>query len=289
VVADTDEWLIFMPGRDEMLASRAREWLAENTGTVVVWQKLDRVLPERRPEGGWARRRLDAMAARTVEHLGMVFHRFLEGVRGRPLVITVNGEKVEPWNPFAPGEPGRLELPPQRFEVAVGDVNGEVWLHRSVLPSRDQFSSPEEFERLSGPLNWNRQQGLYIYRADRLVQWGGWNGVRGIDEHTKLARASLDFDTDLPAGPPGTARTWLLEHDTCSLAPAYSGSGMIRGGPPPTLPCPYCWAGTATPAPQPGSFGPRPAPRSFPIRANVGSHNSSRESVWRRSLRNKDT
>ena len=50
---------------------------------------------------------------------------------------------------------------------------------------------------MSGPLNWNRQQGLYIYRADRLVQWGGWNGIRGIDEHTKLARAALDFDTEL--------------------------------------------------------------------------------------------
>ena len=50
---------------------------------------------------------------------------------------------------------------------------------------------------MSGPLKWNRQQGIYIYRANRLVQYGGWNGVRGIDEHTKLARASLDFDTDL--------------------------------------------------------------------------------------------
>ena len=66
-----------------------------------------------------------------------------------------------------------------------------------MLPPRDEFSSHEEFERYSGPLNWNRQQGIYIYRADRLVQWGGWNGIRGIDEHTKLARASLDFDTDL--------------------------------------------------------------------------------------------
>src|SRR5262249_10602419 len=60
-----------------------------------------------------------------------------------------------------------------------------------------EFSPAEHFEDLSGPLNWNRQQGLYIYRAHRLVQWGGWNGIRGIDEHTKLARASLDFDTDL--------------------------------------------------------------------------------------------
>jgi hypothetical protein len=106
---------------------------------------------------------------------------------------------VQPWNPFAPGERARVELAPQRFEVAVGDAAGAVTLQRFVLPSRDHFSSAAEFERLSGPLNWNRQQGLYIYRAGRLVQWGGWNGVRGIDEHTKLARAALDFDTDLDA------------------------------------------------------------------------------------------
>ena len=95
------------------------------------------------------------------------------------------------------GRDGPHRTAPQRFEIVVGDVGGTVTLQRFVLPARDQFSSPVQFERLSGPLNWNRQQGLYIYRAGRLVQWGGWNGVRGIDEHTKLARAALDFDTDL--------------------------------------------------------------------------------------------
>ena len=198
LIAETDQWLILTPERDAV-TSRAREWLAAAPGTVVVWQKLDRVLPERRPDGGWARRRLDAVAARTREHLSLVFHRFLEGADGRRLVIMINGEKIDPWNPFAPGKPGRAELPPQRFEVTVGEVSGEVWLRRYVLPSRNQFSDPDAFERLSGPLNWNRQQGLYVYRAGRLVQWGGWNGLRGIDEHTKLARAALEFDTDLDA------------------------------------------------------------------------------------------
>jgi hypothetical protein len=121
----------------------------------------------------------------------------LEGIVGPGLVITVNGQKVQPWNPFAPSEPARNELPFQRFELNVGDIFGTVSLQRFVLPPRDEFSSHDEFERHSGPLNWNRQQGIYIYRADRLVQWGGWNGIRGIDEHTKLARAALDFDTDL--------------------------------------------------------------------------------------------
>jgi hypothetical protein len=38
---------------------------------------------------------------------------------------------------------------------------------------------------------------LYIYRADRLIQHGGWCGIRAPDEHTKFARAALDFQTDL--------------------------------------------------------------------------------------------
>jgi hypothetical protein len=197
LVEEWDEWMVVDPGPDSAVA-RARRWLAEGPGTVVLWRNLDRVLPEKNPDGGWARRRLEGLAVRIAEHLGIVFHRFIEGVPGRPqLVITVNGEKVKPWNPFAPTEPARTELPAHRFEVTVGDRAGHVWLRRYVLPSRDRFTTPAEFERLSGPLNWNRQQGLYVYRADRLVQWGGWSGIRGIDEHTKLARAALEFGTDL--------------------------------------------------------------------------------------------
>jgi hypothetical protein len=198
LIEEWDQWVIVDPSIADVAVSRARQWLAEGTGTVVLWQSLDRVLPEKRPEGGWARRRLETLATRTAEHLGMVFNRFIDGVAGPPqVVITVNGNKVQPWDPFARQEPATTELPAQRFEIeSVGTV-GKVTLRRFVLPSRDRFTDPTEFDRLSGPLNWNRQQGLYVYRADRLVQWGGWGGIRGIDEHTKLARAALEFNTDL--------------------------------------------------------------------------------------------
>lgn len=92
LIAEWDEWLVVDPGPDSGI-ERARGWLAESPGTVVIWRKLDRVLPEKRPEGGWARRRLQAMATKTAEHLGIVFHRFLENTEGRDLVITVNGKK----------------------------------------------------------------------------------------------------------------------------------------------------------------------------------------------------
>lgn len=196
IIAKWDEWLVVEPLEDPVI-KKACERLTHASGTTVIWRKLDRVLPEKNPEGGWARRRFDAMAAKASEHLGIVFHRYLESTMDGSLVITVNGIKVQPWNPFAPDESTRNELPLRRFEMTVGDISGNVTLQRFVLPARDEFSSHDQFERYSGPLNWNRQQGIYIYRADRLVQWGGWNGIRGIDEHTKLARAALDFDTDL--------------------------------------------------------------------------------------------
>lgn len=196
LIVEFDDWLVVDPGRTPGV-QRAQEWLTESPGTVVIWEKLDRVLPVDRPDGGWARRRFESLTVQTAEHLAMVFHRFIDGVGERQVVLTVNGEKVRSWDPFASAEPGTRELPPQRFELCTGGVSGHVDLRRFILPARERFSSVEEFERLSGPQRWNRQQGLYIYRANRLVQWGGWAGLRAIDEHTKLARASVDFCTDL--------------------------------------------------------------------------------------------
>ena len=197
-VEESDSWLIVEPEGSHILKI-ATDKLAKSRGTVVIWEKLDRILPFKQVDGGWARRRLHNYTSRAAEHLGMVFHRYLEGtVRGRDrLEINVNGAPVQSWNPFAPNEPLTRVMPLQSFEIRIGDVVGEVLFQPYVLPSRSDFSSTSEFERMSGPLKWNRQQGIYAYRADRLVQWGGWNGIRGIDEHTKLARASLSFDTRL--------------------------------------------------------------------------------------------
>lgn len=192
-VAATDRWMLYDPW-DSSAVQRSLAWLDRSPGTVVVWENLDRILPAREPDGSWAKRKLQQLSERASEYLGMVFHRFLEGHGSREtLMIAVNGEKVLPWNPLAPDEVARAVLPDHRFEVAVDRTAEIVTLGSVVLPNREQFSSADAFERLGGPKRWNRQQGLYIYRAGRLIQSGGWNGIRAADEHTKLARASLDF------------------------------------------------------------------------------------------------
>ena len=196
-IEQVDAWHVLVDEQSDAI-DQAKSILQDGPGTVIVWETLDRVLPERYAESGWGRRRLNALAKRTAEHLSMVFHRFIAGTHGlESVAIRVNDEKLQSWDPFAEAEQHTHALPPEIFEVESGSGASDITLTGYVLPPRDKFSTPEQFERMSGPLKWNRQQGLYVYRANRLVQYGGWNGIRGIDEHTKLARASVDFNTDL--------------------------------------------------------------------------------------------
>ena len=191
-VALSDRWEVLEPHLSDSVQV-ARNFLSRRTGTVILWRKLDRLIDTDRAESGWNRRRLSLLSGRLMTHLGMVFHRFLEGstLSGRRVLISVNGEEVAPWNPFAPGEDVR-SLPVTEYTSSSG---GTIRLSRHILPPKHLFSSHDEFERLAGPKKWNRQQGLYVYRSDRLIQSGGWAGLRAADEHTKLARASLDFST----------------------------------------------------------------------------------------------
>ncbi len=196
-ITENDRWEVAHHPADEHMR-RLLDRLG-GRGTAVRISTLDRVLTAGREESGWARRRLSGLATRTREHLAMVFHRFLEARGAGRVRIRVNGKAVEPWNPFAISEEHTRSLGEKSFEVEAEEKVYGVQLSMVVLPPRSLFSSQEAFERMSGPQKWNRQQGLYIYRANRLIQSGGWCGLRALDEHTKLARAALDFPMELDA------------------------------------------------------------------------------------------
>ena len=174
------------------------EPIRNSPGTVVLWESLDRVLEYQDPFGGWAERRMLTFAEEIDQHLAMVFHRFLTGeVEGRRLSITVNGSDVRAWDPFCRDEPGTTELSSSDIRIASSNGLGIASVKAFVLPPQGKFSSPSAWRRASGPAKWNRQQGLYIFRANRLIQPGGWNRMRTIEEHNKLARIALDFFPDL--------------------------------------------------------------------------------------------
>ena len=197
-VAKTDLWEI-LPIEPGKLVKAIIEPLLTGRGTVVFWQRLDRILGYKLPYGDAAKQRLSSMCAELEAHLAMVFHRFLSGdVPRRKFTIILNGNIIKPWDPYCRDEPGTKLLHKMRFPVDVDGASvGEVIVKPYILPTETDFSSPDAFRRASGPAKWNQQQGLYIYRSNRMIQCGGWAKLRAADEHTKYARVAVDYTKEL--------------------------------------------------------------------------------------------
>jgi hypothetical protein len=196
-IEKTNRWEI-LPLERGGLRPAIRHPLKDTRGTVVLWERLDRILGYKHPYGEMARKRLSQTCREIELHLGMVFHRFLTGeARSRKLKLLLNGNPITPWDPFCRNQPKTKALTPVTISVEHEGVAGEVRFEPFVLPHQDDFTPPEAFEKASGPAKWNQQQGFYIYRAGRMIQSGGWSNLRASDEHTKLARVAVSFSPAL--------------------------------------------------------------------------------------------
>jgi hypothetical protein len=274
----TNRWEILSVKTTE-LPLAVRLHLKETTGTVVIWEHLDRELDYKNPDGEPARKRLAALAREVEEHTAMVFHRFLNGeVRGKRLAIYVNENKVQAWDPFARTEPKTQQLEQKVFRIEGLKGKGDITIEPFVLPSQALFSSPEAFTRASGPRKWNAQQGFYIYRADRLIQSGGWCGLRQPDEHRKLSRIAISFNPRLDdefkinvpkmrVALPGAVKDDIEKW----IRPAVKvAEDVYRNGKPKTG-TDDSGGSTTRPSPTPATPAPTPTPTSATNRKGLGA------------------
>jgi hypothetical protein len=209
-------WLIFegpSPGSEAYIGRLA----GQTKGTLVLWETLDRIVTPGFTSGDFS-----DLIDRVIGHLAMVFHRLLDG-RCPRLKICLNGEAIEPWDPFMVGHPAKpWASPVARKLTAAGPV--EVECH--VLPHKDKLSE-SELKEAAGPAGWTSQQGFYVYRNERLLVAGGWLGLGqrrawNREEAHKLARIRLDMTNaadaewkidirKATARPPVSLRPWLTK------------------------------------------------------------------------------
>lgn len=173
------------------------------SGTAVL---LTQMRPTMVPTKGRADSPYAQELASIKSHLELVFHRYLEGkARGRDkVVIRLNDEVLRANNPMA--HPLTQEYDQHRIELpgTTQDKVPVLYVRAYVTPNESEFDeyikelSPLEqrVERERHTLNGraNDAQGLYFYRLDRLIKWGGWEDIFAKDEHTKLIRVAVDFD-----------------------------------------------------------------------------------------------
>lgn len=139
---------------------------------------------------------LSATISKILDHLGLVMHRFLSVGRLRIAVDVADVSRslvgaqfeAESLDPFAYHHTGHPEYP----KVLVADHgDGRLEFNCHIWPGRSK--SPNF--RLPGGTT--ERQGLYFYRADRLLQAGGWDGLTAADPRLQLARVAIDITDDV--------------------------------------------------------------------------------------------
>jgi hypothetical protein len=124
----------------------------------------------------------EELTATTSEYLSVVFHKFME-FSNNPLKIRLNNILVKPFNPFT-ATTGELARVLEPREMSLGkDV---LKMKGFVLPVTASDSS-----NIWTPTNKSLldMEGIYIYRGNRIIFFGGWNGI--IRKQTKLKLARL--------------------------------------------------------------------------------------------------
>ncbi len=161
-------------------------------GTVVVWEKMDRLTGGTNVDDDFDEDTFLRGAERVGNHFAVVFHRRMAGEN--KVRFLLNGSPIMPWDPFMADEPATQRLPPEQL-----NYNGHmIAVQAYVLPHLSKLSV-EQHRAASGVRGWNAQQGFYIYRNGRLLVPGNWLGIRNWrqEEHYKLARIRVDVPNAL--------------------------------------------------------------------------------------------
>lgn len=182
-VNKTSKWeLIRYPIADNFL--HALDKL--ESGTLVVWTELDRVIPSNTSASNeMAKDKFLAQMDRVKLHLAMTFHRFMEE---KSIKLYCWGHELKPWNPFLITETATQSFPDEPI--------GEAIMKGFVLPHKSHLSE-ETYKEAEGINGWSGQQGFYVYRGKRLMIAGDWLGLFRKEEHYKLVRILIDLPNKL--------------------------------------------------------------------------------------------
>jgi hypothetical protein len=190
-VSKKDEWCLSILDDNDIQKTPYLDRICE-TGTIVVWKKLDRLFEDqygsKRDEV--VNEKLDLVD----RHLSLVFHRFLAGEikNYSKLSIRINGHKVKPFDPFCKKNKATQLLPEEIVRVDGEEINIQPY----ILPHHSKLSA-EEYNFYEDRSSFISNQGAYIYRNGRLMAWGDWFRLVPKGEATKLARVQIDFPNAL--------------------------------------------------------------------------------------------
>lgn len=158
------------------------------SGTLVVWQNLDRLKIGELDFSRSMGKKMDDVRT----HLSLVFHRYISGEPGiKKMQLRINNVPVKPADPFF------LKRNTQVMSDEIMNINGsKVVVRPYILPHISNLTS-DEIATLGGKEGLRKSQGFYVYRNKRLLVWGTWFRMMRQAELSKLARVQVDIPNTL--------------------------------------------------------------------------------------------
>ena len=166
----------------------------KDSGTIVLWENLEFINIDNE-DHDIIEENFYKSISKLENFLSMIFHRYIEKNKitielGHSNVAL---EKIKAWSPF---------LPYNQFTEEI--VNENIFFNNKIctvagfaLPHHSKFNSLDDHVKAGGLYGWNKHQGFYIYRNDRLIQWGGWCNLWKQEDHYKLARIAVEIPNSL--------------------------------------------------------------------------------------------
>lgn len=204
-----DSWSLLIPGEKDIQSLPWINELPSEFGTMVLWESMDRLDQQvggRREAGEIF---LEHMAL-ALDHLALVFHRFLDGSlsSARSLTIEVNRLPIQPVDPYFRKYKETQILPKEEILLH----GSRIIIQPYIIPhySRLKSSDRERLRSLGGAA---ATQGFYVYRNRRLLAWGDWFRIRRArTEASGLARVMIDIPNSLDD-------LWSLDIKKSSVSP----------------------------------------------------------------------
>jgi hypothetical protein len=194
LMCKTNAWSLAINAPSPHEAQMLNEITDNGPGTLVIWEKVDRLVTDPKKTGTKALKNfMKRLEDSLREHISTVYQRFLDHTdsRARNIVIKLNGIHVEASDPFCFNEnptPVLEKLVP--VQLPSGE-NSSFSIRAFILPRMEEFSS--DTNRAKAKIS-NERQGVYVYREGRLIHGPDWLGMYKQEPHFSLLRVELSFD-----------------------------------------------------------------------------------------------
>lgn len=190
-ISKMNDWSLLVPEATDDDLDLLDQAAKGDSGTVVIWENIDRLFRRSYSSPAFARKALDKFISGLRDHIELVYQRFLDRRFSdvQDVRIWLNDEEVKPFDPFCTDEDKTALL--QNCILEIEGTSASLEVKAYLLPRKDEFSTKEAAAR--SRLG-NDTQGFYVYRENRLIYFGNWMGMFKNEPHFSLLRVEVSFN-----------------------------------------------------------------------------------------------